>query len=191
MNNKLFVVIITPLLVISCDKPPNNLANQEATIYSLLIDRMAKPFPPPPPPPKDGSKPKPINFDSISKVKVEIVVDTMKFHTSETVDLQEEFSEFQKLVDSISSLAAKPVKIEYINSEERHTLIFGDSLESSDAQYSQMLGISRIAFNEKKNMAALYDGHSTHPLATYLNLYLLKKINGKWQIVFEKTIEVS
>ena len=48
---------------------------------------MAKPFPPPPPLPKDGSEPEPINMDSINKVKVEVVVDTMMFHTSRTVPL--------------------------------------------------------------------------------------------------------
>lgn len=191
MNNSLFVVIVILFLGIGCDKPANNIEKQEAAIYSLLIDRMAMPFPPPPPPPRDGSEPKPINFDSIGKVQVEVVVDTTMFHISETVDLDEEYSEFQNLVNSISSLAAKPVKTEYIKSEEGHTLIFGDSLEDSDTQYSQMVGMSRITFNEKKNMAALYAGHNTHPLASYLNLYLLKKRNGKWAIVYEKTIEIS
>ena len=94
-------------------------------------------------------------------------------------------------MDSISSLPAKPIKTEYIKSEEGHTLIFEDSLEDSDTEYSQMVGMSRIAFNEKKNMAALYAGHITHPLASYLKLYLLKKVNGQWQIVFDKTLEVS
>ncbi|MCM4161846.1 hypothetical protein FHG64_08020 [Antarcticibacterium flavum] len=191
MNNNLFILILTLLLVLSCNKPPNNPEKQEAAIYSLLIDKMAKPLPPPPPPPKDGSKPKSINFDSINKVKMEIVVDTMMFNTSNTLDLQEEFSEFQMLVDSISSLPVKPVKKEYLKSEKGHTLIFGRSLEDSDTQYSQMLGISPIAFNQQNNKAAVYAGHSTHPLASYLKLYLLKKINEKWQIVFEKTIEVS
>lgn len=191
MNNNLFVVIIAVLLMIGCDPPSFHIEKQEAAIYSLFIDKMAKPFPPPPPPPKDGSEPKPINKDSINNVKVVVVVDTVMFSVSKTVDLDEEYSEYQILVDSISSLAVKPVKKEYIKSEEGHTLIFGNSLEDSEAQYSQMVGISRISFNEKKNKAALYTGYSTHSLASYLDLYLLKKINGKWQIVYKKAIEVS
>lgn len=189
-NNKL-VIVIALLGVIGCNNTSNNIEKQEAAIYSLLIDKMAKPFPPPPPPPKDGLEPKPVNKDSISKIKVEVLVDTIMFHVSETVDLAEEYSENQNLVDNISSLAAKPLKTEYINSEKGHTLKFGSPLEESDIKYPQMLGISRIAFNEKKNKAALYAGYSTHPLASYLELYLLKKIKGKWQIVHEKTMEVS
>lgn len=191
MNKYWLIIIATVFLLPSCDRAYIDLEKQEAAIYSLLIDRMATPFPPPPPPPKDGSRPNPINFDSISKVKLEVVVDTMMFHISETVDLQEKFPEFQRLVDSISTLAAKPLRSKYINSKEGHTLIFGNSLEDSETRYSQLAGFSRIAFNEKKSMAALYAGYSTHPLASYLNLYLLKKINGKWEIVFEKTLEVS
>lgn len=191
MNKNVVIAMITLLVVISCEVPSKDIEKQESAIYSLLIDRMAKPFPPPPPRPRDGSEPKPINFDSIRKVQVEMVVDPMMFHISKTVDIDKEYSHYQNLVNSISSLPAKPVKTEYINSEEGHTLIFGNSLEDSQDQYSQMVSISRIAFNEKKNKAALFAGHSTHPLAGYLNLYLLEKINGRWKIVYEKTVEVS
>lgn len=189
---KLFLLLLFSFhLCLNAQDKPRNLDQEEAAIYSLLIDRMARPFPPPPPPPKDGSEPKPINFDSIRKVKVEVVVDTVMFDRSGTVDLQEKFPEFQNLVDSISSLAAKPVNFKYIMSEEGHTLIFGNSLEDSQTRYSQMVEFSRIAFNEEENMAALYAGHSTHPLSSYVDLYLLKKIKGEWKIVFEKTLEVS
>ena len=186
----LFIVATVSLLP-SCDSAYIDLEKQEGAIYSMLIDRMAKPFPPPPPPPKDGSEIKPINIDSIRKVKVELVVDTTMFHVSETVALDKKYSEYRNLVDSISSLTAKPVKTEYIKSEEGHTLVFGDSLEDSKAEHPQIIGFSQIAFNERKNRAALYAGHSTHPLASYLDLYLLKKINGRWEIVFETTVEVS
>ena len=47
------------------------------------------------------------------------------------------------------------------------------------------------SFNDKKNMAALYGGYSTHPLASHLNLYLLEKKNGIWKIVYKKNIEKS
>lgn len=177
--------------ILSCKDPSLNVERQEAAIYSILIDELATPFPPPPPPPKDGSKPKPIDQDSINKVKVEVVVDTLMFQTSKTVDMVEKFSKYQRLVNNLPLLAARPVKTEYLNSRKGHSLIFGDSLENSDSQYSQMIGISRIAFNEEKTMAALYAGHTTHPLSSYLNLYLLKKTYGVWKIVFKKNVEVS
>jgi hypothetical protein len=149
------------------------------------------PFPPPPPPPKDGSKPEPINIDSISKVKLEVVVDTIMFETSQTVNLNEKFAKYQMLIDSIPFMVSKPVKKEYLSSEKGHTLIFGNSLEDSNSKYSQMVGISRIAFNEEKTMAALYAGHSTHPLSSVLDLYLLKRTEGVWEIVYKKRVEVS
>lgn len=192
MNKTTCFLILLIMGIHNCNEQhDHSMEKEERAIYSLFIDKMAKSFPPPPPPPKDGSKPKPVNWDSISNVKVEVVVDTVMFHIFDTVDLDKEYSEYQNLVDNISSLPAKPMKTEYINSEEGHTLIFGDSLEDSNTEYSQIVGFSRIAFNEEKNMAALYAGYSTHPLASYMKLYLLKKINGRWQIVFEKTIAVS
>lgn len=190
MNSFLSFFMAT-LFFISCKNPSINVEKQEAALYSFLIDEMATPFPPPPPPPQDGSKHEPINRDSINQVKVEVVVDTLMFQTSQTVDIDQEFSKYQKLVDSIPSLAAKPVKKEYLNSEKGHSLIFGNSLEDSNSQYSQMIGISRIAFNEEKTMAALYAGQTTHPLSGFVNLYLLKKTKGVWEIVFKKRVEVS
>lgn len=168
-----------------------NVEKQEVAIYSILLDELATSFPPPPPLPKDESKDEPINIDSVNQVKVEVVVDTLMFQTSQTVDIDEVFSKYQKLVDRIPALAAKPIKKEYINSEKGHSLIFGNSLSDSDSQYSQMIGISRIVFNEEKTMAALYAGHSTHPLAGFVNLYLMRKTNGVWEIVFKKRVEVS
>lgn len=189
--NKLALIFIASLCVINCENRSFNVEREEAAIYSVLIDEMATPLPPPPPPSKDGSKIEPIDTDSISKIKVEIVVDTVMFQSFKIVDINKGLPEYQRLVANIPSLEARNLKKKYISSSEGHTLIFGDSIEDSKAQYSQIIKISRIAFNEKKNMAAVYAGFSTHPLASSLNLFLLKKINGKWQIILEKTVEVS
>ena len=190
MNNFLQVLLVA-ISLISCSHPSVNVDKEESLIFSLIIDEMAQPFPPPPPPPKDGSTLKPINIDSINKVQVEVVIDTILFHTVRTFDLKDDFSKYQKLVDSIPSLPAKSLKTNYIESQEGHTLVFGDSLDDSEDPHSQIIGISRIAFNQKKNIAAVYVGHSTHPLASTVSLFLLKKKNGKWRIVYKERVEVS
>ena len=94
----------------NCENRCLNIEREEAAIYSVLIDEMATPLPPPPPPSKNGSRIEPINTDSVSKVKVEMVVDTIMFQSSRTIDIDEEFSEYQSLVARIPSLAAKPLK---------------------------------------------------------------------------------
>ena len=192
MNKKINILLILGLILLnSCEKSSVNIEKEEGKIISLLIDEMAIAFPIPPPPPKDGSKPKPINIDSIKNVRVEIVVDTNMFQTSYKTVIDDEFSKYQKLIDSIPFLAAKSMRKKNINSEKEHNLIFGNSLEDSKSKYAQMISVSRIKFDEDQNVAALFARHSTHPLAGYLNFYLLKKDNGKWKIIFKKNIEVS
>lgn len=194
MNNFSFgVVTVLFLMAVGCNPSKNakKSGTAEAAIFSVLIDEMATSFPPPPPPSKDGSKSKTINIDSLNKVKVEVVVDTIMFEMSETRNLKQTYSEYQKLVDSIPYLSAKPINTKYIESKKGHSLIFGDSLDDSNTKYPQLIGISRISFNKKMNKAAVYGGYSTGSLSSYVNLYLFEKINGEWKIVHEKSIAVS
>ncbi|MAG88152.1 hypothetical protein [Zunongwangia profunda] len=194
MINKIkLIILLILIIIIGCEQPSKHIeiSKEEGKIMSLLVDSMATSFPIPPPPPKDGSKPKPINIDSIRKVKVEVVIDTIMFPVSKHIEIDKEFSEYQNLIDSIPSLKAEPIEKKYVKSKRGHTLVFGNSLEDSNVKHSQIISTSRIAFNDKKNMAALYGGYSTHPLASHLNLYLLEKKNGIWKIVYKKNIEKS
>lgn len=54
-----------------------------------------------------------------------------------------------------------------------------------------MVFISRIAFSKDFKNAALYAGHTTGKLSGFVNLYLLKKENEKWEIIYKKNVEVS
>jgi hypothetical protein len=164
---------------------------KEGKIISALIDSMATPFPLPPPPPKDGSQIEPINIDSLRKVKVEVVLDTISFNISKHINIEKEFSEYQSLIDSIPSLVTKPIEKRYVQSKKGHTIVFGNSIADSKVKYSQIISVSRIVFNQDKTKAALYGGYSTHPLASYLNLYLFEKKYDKWEIVLKKNIEKS
>lgn len=190
--NKIYCVLVIIIFSFSCNKNQKTaIAKEEGAIFSLLIDELASPFPPPPPPPRDGSEPEPINMDSLNNVNVRIVVDTIMISVNEEIDLPVIYDGFQHLVDSINKLSEKPVNQGFVKSKEGHYIIFGNSLDDFEGKYSQMARISRIVFNEERNMAAVYAGHSTHPLAGYFNLYLLRKIDGEWKIIFKKNISVS
>lgn len=191
-----FQIFIVGILC-SCQKKDdtNPLAKEEGAIMSLFIDKMAIAYPIPPPPPMDSLEIviQHTNWDSIRSIKTDVIVDTVMFaiNWKRKTKLPKQYDDFQFLVDSINKLSKKTIKQNYIKSEEGHHLIFGNSLDDFKGKYSQMVGISRIAFNNEKNMAAVYAGYSTHPLAAYLNLYLLRKTNGEWEIVFKKRISVS
>ncbi|MDR9455883.1 MAG: hypothetical protein RI572_00610 [Salegentibacter sp.] len=144
-----------------------------------MIDEMVMPFPLPPPPPKEGSPAIKINIDSLNKVKVKLIVDTTMFKVSSRIKLPEVYEEYDFLVKILNTLQEKTINTGWIKSEKGHQLIFGSSLEDYVGRYSQMVTISRIAFNSKLDQAILLAGHKTHELAGYVNLYLLKKENGK------------
>lgn len=171
----------------------HNLVEEEGAIISLFIDKMAVAYPVPPPPPMDSLEMviQQTNWDSISRIKTDIIVDTVMFTINRKSDLPLKYKAFQFLVESIIKLPKKSIHKNFLQSKEGHHLIFGNSLDDYTGKYPQMVGISRIAFNEEKDMAAVYAGYSTHSLAAYLNLYLLKKMDGEWKIVYEKNISVS
>ena len=90
MINKIkLIILLILIIIIGCEQPSKHIeiSKEEGKIMSLLVDSMATSFPIPPPPPKDGSKPKPINIDSIRKVKVEVVIDTIMFPVSKHIEI--------------------------------------------------------------------------------------------------------
>ena len=78
-----------------------------------------------------------------------------------------------------------------IKSEEGHFLIFGDSLEDSDAEYPQVLNFSNVALNKEKNKALVYGGIYMGKLNSSVSLYLLEKMDGIWKIVHRKIVQIS
>lgn len=166
---------------------------EEAKILSLFIDEMAIPFPLPPMPSEKNLEKtiNEMNWDSIKKATTTVVIDTIMFETNTKSELPAEFTQYRVLVDSIGKLSSKPMKKQRIKSKEGHHLIFGNSLDDFQGKYPQMVSMSRVVFNEDYNYAAVYAGHSSGKLAGYLNLYLLEKKEGVWQIVFQKNVEVS
>lgn len=189
----LFIFVLGFAFSCTFQNPTEEKEQEEAKILSLFIDEMAIPFPLPPMPSKDSleKKIKETNWDSIKKVKTTVVVDTIMFRTDKSFELPLQFHEFQVLVDSIRNKPSKPVKKEIIHSEEGHQLIFGNSLEDFQGDYPQMVFISRVAFNDDFDRAAVYAGHTSGKLSGYLNLYLLVKKDESWQIIFKENVEVS
>ena len=197
MNTKYYILklILLTGITISCNfqDPASKRDTEEAKIFSMFIDEMAVAFPlPVMPSEKNFQKSlKETNWDSIKKVKTTLVVDTIMFNTGKKFDLPHELKPFQSLVDSINKLSSKPIKKDKIKSEEGHNLIFGNSLEDFQGGYPQMVYMSRIAFNDDNNRAAVFAGHSSGKLSGYLNLYLVEKIEGRWKIIYKKNIEVT
>lgn len=187
--NKLKLIFILTILfcIFSCEKKLNN-QKEEGEVYSILIDKMAIAFPIPPPPPKDGSTPKKLNVDSISKVRVKLVVDTVMFETKRSIEIPKKYQDFEKLNKKLSGLKKKDVSKKYIESKKGHYLTFGNSIYDLKIKYSQIVGISRIAFNEDYTKAALYAYHSTGKLSGHTDFYLLEKREGKWTIIYKKNV---
>ncbi|HEY9186115.1 MAG TPA: hypothetical protein VIM94_12395 [Salegentibacter sp.] len=190
--NKFLLLFFLSILFFSCELFSQNKTQQEeGRIISLLIDELAMPLPVPPPPPKDGTPAKKINIDSLEKVKVRLIVDTTMFQVKINHNLPEGYNKYKSLKNELKKLPEKSINKDLIESKKGHHLIFGASLDDYVGKYSQMVTFSRISFNSEFNKAVLLAGHKTHERAGFMNLYLLRKENGKWKIIYKKNVEVS
>lgn len=191
IDNKIVFLIIFIFFACETHKKDELIEKEEARIFSFFIDELATSYPPPPPPPRDGSTRKKINWDSISRIRVRLVVDTIMSNFKQKANVPKEFEGFQYLADNINNLPEKGISKELVESEVGHNLIFGNTLEDFKGEHPQMVFISRIAFNDKMDQAALYAGRTSGKLSGYVNFYLLKKKNNKWKIIFKKNVEIS
>ena len=160
----------------------------ESRIYSIIIDELAVHLPPPSPPPNGLSR---RELDSIKRIKLELVVDTVMFKTDLGFQLTKSNQEYQALVDEISTLDERAIKPETIKSSIGHSLVYGTSLEASSSRYPQLIKISRISFNRYTTKAALFASRNTGRLSGVVILYLLEKKNNIWEIVYEKKVLIS
>ncbi|MEP6261081.1 MAG: hypothetical protein ABJ092_05855 [Gillisia sp.] len=160
----------------------------ESRIYSIIIDELAVHLPPPSPPPNGLSR---RELDSIKRIKLELVVDTLMFKTDLGFPLTETHQEYQPLVDEISTLDERAIKPGTIKSSIGHSLVYGTSLEASSSRYPQLIKISRISFNRDTTKAALFASRNTGRLSGVVILYLLEKKNNIWEIVYEQKVLIS
>lgn len=191
IDNKIIFLIIFTFLACETYNKDELIKKEEARVFSFFIDELATSYPPPPPPLLDDSTRKKINWDSISKIRVRLVVDTIMSNFKLKASVPKEFEAFQYLANNINNLPKKVISKGLLESKVGHNLIFGNTLEDFKGEYPQMVFISRIAFNGKMDQAALYAGKTTGKLSGYVNFYLLQKKNDKWEIIFKKNVEVS
>lgn len=161
----------------------------ESRIYSIIIDELAVHLPPPWPSSPSGFTSK--ELDSIKRIKLELVVDTLMFKTDLGFPLTETHQEYQPLVDEISTLDERAIKPGTIKSSIGHSLVYGTSLEASFSRYPQLIKISRISFNRDTTKAALFASRNTGRLSGVVILYLLEKKNNIWEIVYEQKVLIS
>lgn len=195
-NLILFLLIFVLGIQLACEKPDkqeNILSKEEALVFSMLIDELAMALPLPPMPSADNLEEKfaQTNWDSIRAVKTKLVLDTVMFQTSVTLPLPADYKSFKSLSDTIKNLERKTINYSLIKSMEGHELIFGNSLDDFEGKYPQMIFMSRVAFDKNYNKAMVFAGLATTKLAGFLNLYLLEKKNGVWEIIYKKNVIVS
>lgn len=136
-------------------------------------------------PPKEGFTPEQI--DSLNKVKVDfVVIDTLINSTASNSNLPEQHKDFQPIVKDISQLPQKTIASNQIKSNKVLNLRFNDSIPDA-----QKIGISKIAFNSDRTQAALHCGYSMGKLNGIVVLYLMKKRNESWEVMYERVIERS
>ncbi|QED38280.1 hypothetical protein FK178_11395 [Antarcticibacterium arcticum] len=185
-----YFILVLLFCLNSCQNQEKFQKNEaaESNIYSIIIDELAVHLPPPWPPPNGLSR---RELDSIKRIKLELVVDTVMFKTDLGFQLTESHQEYQPLVDEISTLDERAINPKTIKSSIGHSLVYGMTLEASSSPYPQLIKISRISFNCDTTKAALFASRNTGRLSGVVILYLLEKENNIWEIVYEQKVLIS
>src|SRR5690606_24244982 len=101
-----FAILLVILTAISCKNhvESDRLDPEESAVISLLIDDSASPYPLPgflfdADSLGDGTR-----IDSLEAVRVEVVIDTVLLERKHTIELGEQYAEFQPLVNKLASI---------------------------------------------------------------------------------------
>ena len=195
----LFIIILSSCINKNEKKDDNkNSFNQEENkIYGLFIDKLTLPYPVPPPPGLmeneefDQEKNKKF-WDSIGNIPTTVIIDTTELIRNQSIRLSNKFDKYKDLVDKLTNQKLKRIhNYENLESSEDHTFVYGNSLIDGNLKHPQLFSFSKIVFDKSKTHAALFVRHKTHDLSSFLNLYLLAKRNGLWEIIYEKNLEYS
>ena len=176
-----------------------DLINDEETIYSIIIDDLAKPYPPPRPPSEGDFKPMSKDvIDSISRIKLNVAV-APYFELLERQinlpDLELEYQELARILfvkDTVHELSQKTIhsnlghKVFIVNQNQI------DNKQQLFKDFNQVIHLSNIKFNQKRSRAVVYAGNMFPGKLSGMGiLYLFKRENGRWVLDNRKALEIS
>lgn len=192
----LALVYLLLLSNISCKK--KELSEDTLDIYNIVIDQSVIPMPllPPPKPGDNSSMPQRLR-DSLRAIKLNIAISNrLKLYNKEPLNISD-YKNFQSAKENLIVNNNEILMIEnWLETHKGHRVKVIDEKKLNKKElfkkYRAIVSLSNIGFNHAKNKAITIVGVIYEPkLSGTMIIYLLKKINGKWEIENKKVIEIS
>ena len=189
MSNRVIYLIILYMLFTNCRE---TISKEEASLREILtfmIEGTAKPIAYPPPKSNLSEKEKIEYLARKEKYEEKWKIETINIAVYNTmVDYSfkeyyvDEYCEFQKLFNLNSG--DKTINFELDISKKYH-IDFVDDLRRKDRDWDMLYSFSRVKFNSSYTKALL-----SMNFRSSSRLYLLEKIEGKWEVKYFKVLSI-
>ncbi|MBJ6369100.1 hypothetical protein [Snuella sedimenti] len=210
------LLLITLLaLVISCSSS-QTAKNEALNVIAVVYKRIPKMLMPPPPPLTNSEvkEENNINYAQLKPLKFTYAIHDHfvyfnfdyvsgifnRFHPAKSKELFEEKaldSSYMELVKGLSrdKSEQKIDKAKLIKSADEDLIFWNKQTisrqEKADTNISGIISFSKVSFNDNLTRAAIVVGDYFGKISGGVNLYILEKINNKWEVKFSKTLEIS